>query len=98
MGASPTSRSRSPRHAKASAAVEQLLPESAPDRSHRVLAVAVSAGSALVAFAVYLRTLAPSVPPGDSPDLITAAVVLGVPHPPGYPLFTILGHLFSLVP
>ncbi len=27
-----------------------------------------------------------------------AAATLGVAHPPGYPLFTMLGHLFSLVP
>ena len=35
---------------------------------------------------------------GDTPELMTAAVTLGVAHPPGYPLFTILGHLFSLLP
>src|SRR5436305_318203 len=27
-----------------------------------------------------------------------AAVTLGVAHPPGYPLFTMLGHVFSLLP
>lgn len=35
---------------------------------------------------------------GDTPELITVAVTLGVAHPPGYPLFTMLGHLFSLLP
>ncbi len=35
---------------------------------------------------------------GDSPELITAAATLGVAHPPGYPLFTMLAHLFSTVP
>src|SRR5439155_9139405 len=29
---------------------------------------------------------------------ITAARVLGVPHPPGYPLYTMLGHLAGLLP
>ncbi len=47
---------------------------------------------------LYLLTAARDIVVGDSPDLITAAVVLGVPHPPGYPLFTLLGHLFSLLP
>uniref|UniRef100_A0A4W3JVX4 Transmembrane protein 260 n=1 Tax=Callorhinchus milii TaxID=7868 RepID=A0A4W3JVX4_CALMI len=43
--------------------------------------------------AVYLRTLHPSVPGGDSGELITAACELGVAHPPGYPLFTLLAKL-----
>jgi hypothetical protein len=51
-----------------------------------------------VAFPVYLRTLAPSLPTGDSGELITAAAVLGIAHPPGYPLFTMLGHLFTFLP
>jgi hypothetical protein len=32
---------------------------------------------------------------GDGPELAASAVILGVPHPPGYPLFIGLGHLFS---
>jgi hypothetical protein len=35
---------------------------------------------------------------GDSPEITTAAVVWGVPHAPGYPLCTFLGHLFAKVP
>lgn len=35
---------------------------------------------------------------GDSPELITAAVTLGVAHPPGYPIFTMLGWLFAQIP
>jgi 4-amino-4-deoxy-L-arabinose transferase-like glycosyltransferase len=47
---------------------------------------------------LYFFTAARDIVVGDSPELITAAVTLGVPHPPGYPLFTMLGHLFSLLP
>src|SRR5207245_3622561 len=47
---------------------------------------------------LYFLTAAPDIIVGDSPELITAAATLGVAHPPGYPLFTILGHLFALVP
>jgi type IV secretory pathway VirB3-like protein len=32
---------------------------------------------------------------GDGPELAASAVLLGIPHPPGYPLFTNLGHLFA---
>jgi dolichyl-phosphate-mannose-protein mannosyltransferase len=35
---------------------------------------------------------------GDSGELITAAHVLGIVHPPGYPLYTLLAKLFSLLP
>ena len=31
----------------------------------------------------------------DSGDLITCAHILGIPHPTGYPLYTMVGHLFT---
>eukprot|EP00960_Hanusia_phi_P031351 749242-Hanusia_phi.AAC.7 len=40
-------------------------------------------------FLLYTRTLYPTVAGGDSGELITAAFFLGVPHPPGYPLYTL---------
>ncbi|XP_069063533.1 protein O-mannosyl-transferase TMEM260 isoform X1 [Pleurodeles waltl] len=49
--------------------------------------------------ATYVKTLHPSVPGGDSGELITASYELGVAHPPGYPLFTMLSRLaISLFP
>jgi 4-amino-4-deoxy-L-arabinose transferase-like glycosyltransferase len=57
-----------------------------------------AAGVGLVAFVVYLLTLQRSVPAGDSGELIAAASVLGVAHPPGYPLFTLLGHVATWLP
>ncbi|XP_039597359.1 transmembrane protein 260 isoform X1 [Polypterus senegalus] len=45
--------------------------------------------------ALYLRCTQRSVPGGDSGELITAACELGVAHPPGYPLFTLLAYLAS---
>ncbi|XP_032900325.1 transmembrane protein 260 isoform X2 [Amblyraja radiata] len=44
-------------------------------------------------FSIYLQTLHPAVPGGDSGELLTAACELGVAHPPGYPLFTLLARL-----
>lgn len=50
----------------------------------------------VVAFAVYATTAAPSVAPGhDSGELTVAAYCLGVAHPPGYPLFVRLAHLWG---
>lgn len=59
------------------------------------LAVALPAGLALL---LYLVTLAPTVATGDSGELTTVAANLGIAHPPGYPTFTVLGHLFTLLP
>ncbi|XP_031218947.1 transmembrane protein 260 isoform X2 [Mastomys coucha] len=43
--------------------------------------------------AVFTLTLPRSLPGGDSGELITAAHELGVAHPPGYPLFTLVASL-----
>ncbi len=51
-----------------------------------------------IAFVIYALTTEPGVPTGDSGDLISSAYVLGVPHPPGYPLYMLLGHLAMLFP
>lgn len=50
------------------------------------------------AFVVYALTLAPSVSGGDAGELIVVAARLEVAHPPGYPLYTLLAHLFALGP
>jgi hypothetical protein len=50
------------------------------------------------AFLLYLSTLAPTVTGEDSGELIAAAYSLGVPHPPGYPAWTLLAHAFSWIP
>ncbi len=49
-------------------------------------------------FTVYLLTLAPLITFWDSGELATAAWSLGIPHPPGYPLFCILGKAFTFLP
>ena len=52
----------------------------------------------VVALAVYSWTLAPTVTPTDSGELILAAYGLGVAHPPCVPLWIMLTHIASLVP
>jgi tetratricopeptide (TPR) repeat protein len=59
----------------------------------------LAVGVGFLTFLTYAATLAPTVVGGDSGELITAAVTLGVPHPSGYPLYCLLGRLFAwLVP
>jgi hypothetical protein len=47
---------------------------------------------------IYLLTLAPTTGFWDASEYIAAARVLGIPHPPGNPLFVILAHVFGLLP
>ena len=41
--------------------------------------------------------LCPSISSGDSGELAASAHILGIPHPPGYPFYMILGRLFSMI-
>ncbi|MGD9315649.1 MAG: DUF2723 domain-containing protein, partial [Anaerolineae bacterium] len=59
-------------------------------------------GAATVALVVYLATLAPGLTfdnfGTDGGDLIAAARTLGIPHPTGYPTYTLLAWLFTQLP
>jgi len=48
-------------------------------------------------FVVYAAGACPTIYVGDSGELVTAAHVLGIPHPSGYPLYVLLGKLWTLV-
>src|SRR5260370_6477366 len=68
------------------------------EQDSRLLKLGLLVLAAMAVFLVYLRTLATTVVGGDTPELITVAYTMGVAHPPGYPLFTMLATLFTLVP
>ena len=52
----------------------------------------------IVIFAVYIFTAYPTIAPyRDSGDLIAAGYTLGIPHPPGYPLYSILGKIATIL-
>ncbi len=57
--------------------------------------------AAVVALVLFVWTAAPTITwrndGADGPELATAVDVLGVPHPPGYPTYVLLGKLFSLL-
>jgi hypothetical protein len=52
----------------------------------------------IVAVVAYTATMNGDVQPADSGEFQIAAITLGIPHPPGYPLFTLLGWLFAQAP
>ena len=51
----------------------------------------------IIAFLVYFFTLGPSVGLEDSGELATAGDHLGVPHPPGYPFWTLCSWIFCRI-
>ena len=57
---------------------------------------AMVAGAAVLA--LYLLTLSPSTAMWDASEYIAAAYTFGIPHPPGNPLFVIIGRVFSVLP
>jgi len=64
-------------------------PSPAPYRAAAAVTLAVLAG--------YGLTLAPTVTFWDAGEFIAAARTLGVPHPPGTPLFVMIAHVWSML-
>ncbi len=69
------------------------LKEGGRDPLHIILAVAVL----VVSMITYLRTVQPTVPYWDCGEFIACAHILGIPHPPGTPLFMLIGRFFSML-
>ncbi|MDZ4805792.1 MAG: DUF2723 domain-containing protein, partial [Candidatus Eisenbacteria bacterium] len=52
----------------------------------------------LLTLLVYAWCVTPTVPYWDSGEFIATSYILGIPHPPGTPLYVLIGRLFSMVP
>ena len=51
-----------------------------------------------VVLALYVLTLAPTTAMWDTSEYIAAAYRMSLPHPPGNPLFVLIGRVFTLLP
>lgn len=54
--------------------------------------------ASVAVFLLYVITLGPSTAMWDTSEYITAAYIVGLPHPPGNPFFVLLGRVFSILP
>lgn len=52
----------------------------------------------LILWEILLLMMGPTIVAGDSGETVAAVVTLGVAHPPGHPLLTLLGRLACFVP
>ena len=47
---------------------------------------------------IYWRTCCPTIFWWDSAEFVTVIATLGIPHPPSFPLYILLGKVFSFLP
>ena len=52
----------------------------------------------VVVLLALMATTCPVVYVGDTGEVVAASYSLGIAHPPGYPIYTTLGHIFSYLP
>ncbi|HSG98580.1 MAG TPA: DUF2723 domain-containing protein, partial [candidate division Zixibacteria bacterium] len=69
-------------------------PEQGTDRTNRLVAGSVFAAVATV----YALTVAPTFSFWDCGEFVACCYTLGIAHPPGSPLYLIIGRLFSVLP
>ena len=74
-----------------------MATEAARELDYRPSYIAAAIVSAAI-FVLYLVTLAPNTAMWDTSEYIAAAYTLGLPHPPGNPLFVLIGRVFAILP
>jgi len=66
--------------------------------SHRQTNAIIAGVIFLISFLTYLSTMAITTSFWDCGEFIACSYILGVPHPPGAPLYILVGRIFSMLP
>ncbi|HWN80708.1 MAG TPA: DUF2723 domain-containing protein, partial [Candidatus Udaeobacter sp.] len=73
--------------------------EAPPQVGRRLSAVLIGAiAASVISFIVYLYVMGETTPFWDSGEFIATSWILGIPHPPGTPLYVLLGRVACLFP
>lgn len=80
------------------AVLAQRIPLPTDYLSARHLLIISFLGSALFFALLYIFSLAPGLLPADSGEFQLVGATLGVAHPPGFPLYTLLSKLMTWLP
>ncbi|MCG8608118.1 DUF2723 domain-containing protein, partial [bacterium] len=65
---------------------------------HKKINGILAGATFVIGLITYLITVAPTTSYWDCGEFITASYILGVPHPPGAPLYILIGRAFTMVP
>jgi hypothetical protein len=74
--------------------LSDLIQKAASDLTNKLFGAAVF----LISLIIYLLTVQHTVPLWDCGEFIACSAILGVAHPPGTPLFLLIGRLATLLP
>jgi len=64
------------------------------EKLHRIIAASLF----IIMLVVYVMTAAPTLSFWDCGEFITCSYIMGIPHPPGSPMLSLIGRVMSLVP
>ena len=65
-----------------------------PGKINKIIAAAIF----IIMFPIYLMTVAPTISFWDCGEFVTCSYIMGIPHPPGSPLLSLIGRIMSLIP
>src|SRR5690349_3765366 len=74
------------------------VPPVKPPRLFRPIDWAALLITFIFVFVAYYLTIAPEMTLEDSGELATGSFYAGIPHPPGYPVWTIFTYFWTLIP
>jgi len=77
---------------------EPTVPPVKPPRLFRPIDWAALLITFVFVFVAYYLTIAPEMTLEDSGELATGSFYAGIPHPPGYPVWTIFTYFWTLIP